>query len=239
MKKIKIKKATVFKTLAAALIAIVCCSYLCSGNEQNVKNKVVKLTNSFGSCSGEQVKAKSGTNYILTAGHCLLLEENGMITVHTEDGRAIQRRVIAEDINSDLLLLEGVPNLDGLSVADKSYKGEHVRTFTHGKGLDTYKTEGDLIQEGRVEFPMDLIESQDQTDACLAKPKNKIETFGPFVVCVYSKDEVATTAQIVPGSSGGPVVNSSDELVGVASATDGVFGYLVRIQDINAFLANY
>lgn len=210
-------------------------------SESEIKENVVKLTGARGLCSGEQVIAASGKTYILTAAHCKGLATDGSILVHTEDGRHLNRRIIMEDDRSDLLLLEGVPGLSGLSIASSLDRWEHERTYTHGRGFDTYRTDGMNVQDKQqVAFILG------EPSTCLNMPKYRIVEMGSFFgitfqVCIMEMNESVTTAKIVPGSSGGPVVNDSGQLVGVASAgdNDGAFGYLVRLQDIQLFLSNF
>lgn len=211
-------------------------------SEASLKSRVVKLQSARGSCSGEQVKAPSGVDYILTAAHCrTLADETGSIQVKTEDGRELMRRVIAEDENSDLLLLEGLPGVEGLPIAQAQFPGQKVRTFTHGRGFDTYKTEGVLIQLIHVEIP--LFSMEDGSKERCDLPKHKVvdspRIFLPGKTCMMSADEILTTALIVPGSSGGMVVNRAGELIGVVSAGDGTFGLLVTLHDIHDFVDNY
>jgi hypothetical protein len=211
----------------------------CGKSPEYVMNRVVRLSNSGGgSCSGEQVIAPSGVNYILTAGHCRSLEENGGITVITEDGKQLQRKVIAEDDSSDLLLLEGLPGVKGLSIADNAEKREKVWTYTHGWAYDTYETSGYFIQVKHIRVPLHIIQNETELEAC-QNPKNTIASFDELKICVLEVDEQATTAFIVPGSSGGAVVDSYGDVVGVVSAGDGRFGYLVTLRDIHLFLRNY
>lgn len=209
-----------------------------SKSNQWLRDRVVMLIGNGALCSGEQVRSPSGKDYILSAGHChALADGNDNIEVITEDGRHLSRRVIQEDPMSDLLLLEGIPNLQGIDIAEHSRRFEHVRTFTHGEGHKTYKTEGDLIDEQHLDVL--LGEASDKCDM----PKEKIKTMQIFIfeikACVLSVNETITTAMIVPGSSGGMVVDDSGKLVGVCSASDSPFGALVRLKDIKAFLRNY
>lgn len=215
-------------------------------SEEWIRNRSVMLFGAIGQCSGEQVRAPSGVDYILTAGHCADIAEDGNMWVKTENGQILSRRVIAEDPTADLLLVEGLPGMEGLPIADTISRFEHVRTFTHGKGLMTYKTDGWLVQSKEIKIPLwqgDTDDKQQMPDRCFM-PKMGIismETFfGPTTICYLDVFEIVTTAKIVPGSSGGMVVDDDGKLAGVASATDEYgFGYLVRLTDIQRFIRAY
>ena len=88
----------------------------------------------------------------------------------------------------------------------------------------------------RVRIAIKQISTLDDLMTCIM-PKYKI--FPDFIglICGMDTMESSTTATIIPGSSGGMVVNKNGELVGVASATNGFFGYVVRLKDIQKFLA--
>lgn len=228
--------------IAIAMIALLLpgVNILARPSDNYLKSRVVKLYSSQGSCSGEQIKAPSGVSYILTAAHCRVLEENGSIKVETEDGRKLERRVLAEDEASDLLLLEGLPNMDGLPVAKKTYAAQHVRTFTHGRGLPTYRTDGVLIADRRISVPLYMISNDAEAERCTSQSKSKVLNLGFFgSYCILDVVETFTTAMILPGSSGGLVVSDAGELTGVVSAGDGVIGCLVTIEDIHHFIDNY
>lgn len=229
---------------ALAILLTAGCFLALSKSDDAIRARVVKLSSARNMCTGEQVRAPSGVDYILTAGHCrLIADANGYMTVTTEDGKILKRKIIAEDEKSDLLLLEGLPGVQGLDIAQYVYEHQAIRTFTHGSNMVTHKTEGELIETHNVAVPMDLVEDDASAAKCTSQPKFKVldlpSIFGSIRYCVLSVDEVATTAKITPGSSGGPVVDSSGDLVGVASATDENWGYLVTLKDIKAFIRNY
>src|SRR5258707_12043226 len=80
--------------------------------------RTVSIKGKYGQCSGEQIEAPSGETYILTAAHCRNLADDGIsMVIITEDEKRLMRKIIAEDSYSDLLLLEGIPNLDGIKIA--------------------------------------------------------------------------------------------------------------------------
>lgn len=229
-------------------VIIACAAVMTYGLFHSIKtpqyfhDRTVKLFNGRMGCSGEQIRAPSGTDYILTAAHCAKIAKDGMMPVITEDGRHLERRVIAEDPYSDLLLIEGIPGLRGLDIAPHSDGTEHVRTFTHGRLLPTYETEGQLISDQHVEVLLGMISNDEDAAAC-SGPKYEIvhadPPFDSITGCFLNVEETVTNAMIVPGSSGGMVVNDSGDLVGVVSAGDGVFGLLVRLHDIHKFVGNY
>lgn len=212
-------------------------------SESYLRSKVVQLKSDEGSCSGVQVNANSGINYILTAGHCEgLADKQGRIDVRLDGGKYIKRRIIEVSKYTDLMLLEGIPDLKGLDVAEQYRIGEHLRSFTHGAGLDTYKTEGELIQVSIIDILIHSIKTEEDELMC-SQPKHKIvkvqSIFGDLNMCALHIKVFMSTAQVVPGSSGGLIVNDKGQIVGIVSGGDAVFGAFVPQDDIIVFLERY
>ena len=211
-------------------------------SDDYLRARVVKLGGNHMMCSGEQVRAPSGVDYILSAAHCRPIQDaDGNFSVTTEDGRTMKRRLIAEDPVSDLILIEGMPNLRGLDVGDSVDFKQHVRTFTHGNNLATYKTEGVIVDNKEIGVPAFVIENEAMEASC-SLPKLKIvdlTLFGGPKICIMDVTETITTAFIAHGSSGGLAVDDSGDLIGVVSTGGDGFGGLVKLSDIKSFLKNY
>lgn len=249
--KLKIKRNIVDILLCGIVIASICGSMMIMKNLNQDKAPVlteiarkssVKLSGKNGSCSGVQIITKSGQQYVLSAGHCAHVGDGITVTAETEDGRTLERRIIAEDRLSDLLLIEAIPNYPPIQIAQSQAVGDKVDTFTHGKGLKTYKTSGEIIQFTDIDIPMFPIDNMADHEKCESMPKNRVtmmEIWGmPIEICSMHLAGVVSTAQVVPGSSGGMVVKG-DKLIGIVSATDGHFGFFVSLQDIKLFVDNY
>ena len=234
-KKPMISERNALRIALAIALGITLHNYLSSPSEHTLRGKVVKLSSPRGSCSGEQIRAPSGVDYILTAAHCRVLEVDGQIHVKTEDGRELERRVISEDPNADLMLLEGVPGLQGLDIAKSDSVADNIRTFTHGKGLSTYRTEGVIIEDRMLDIEVSMISSPEDAAKCASMPKYIAQEDA----CIMHTMGTMVTAMVVPGSSGGMAVNESGELIGVVSAGNDHFGILVPLSEIQAFIHSY
>lgn len=226
------------------LLFFVVLATACGKSDTYIIDRVVGLTNSDGGfCSGEQVTTESGQTYVLTASHCLSspLSKDPFVA-KTEDGKEYMLNIIKEDPNSDLLLLEGIPNLDGLNIASSSWEREHVRTFTHGHRFDTYITDGVLIQKDVAsQVPLYMPKSEEELQKCRTMPKLGLIyiDFIDSLYCLLVSPTTAVTAMTAPGSSGGPMVDDRGDLIGVVSAGDGTYNYFVDLNDIKKFLHSF
>ena len=241
MKKMKMPKnmGKIIAHVVAIVGVIAVIHAACSPH--HVPSRVMKLGSpKTGQCSGIQVHTPAGQDLILSAAHCAgIADAHGSILITTEDGRQLKRKIIAEDSNSDLLLIEGIPGMRGIPVGKMLARGEKVHTDTHGAGHPTYHTEGVIVGDMQVSVVVAEITSPEALMACQEHAKNAVVTDGISLLCLMSVQETITTAFMTPGSSGGAITNTRGELVGICSAGDGKFSFIVRLVDIQKFLSNY
>jgi hypothetical protein len=200
-----------------------------------IRSAIVRISGGQGMCSGSQIIGPSGEQYILSAGHCAHMAVDGSVDVKDENGNMIKRRVVAESPVYDLLLIEGLPGTPRLEIADSMTPKEVLRVFSHGRDMPTYETSGIAITTLTIQMPAFPIGSMEDLTKCTSMAKFKAE--GPM--CLLEEEGVVTTALIVPGSSGAPVLNSAGQVVGVASASNQVFGFVVPTAHVREFLMGY
>lgn len=241
------RKKRVFLSFICLLISVPCLviglqAYLhkpADKTDSFIRSQVVLVDSNGFQCTGEQIKAPSGKRFILTAAHCRQAEIDGIIDVVSEKKVRYKVKVIVEDDINDLLLLSPIPLADGLDIAKHLYKNQSIRTFTHGDGHDTYQTDGFSIEKKEIAVPVGPITDPKQ---CKVGKKRQIVVsdgiFGSVMLCVLKLKLFAMTARVIPGSSGGPILDIYGDLVGVVSATNGLFGYGVPLEDIKRFLKN-
>lgn len=232
------------KVLCSILLLVCVVKVSTFKSENYLRSRVVQLTgDKKGSCSGVQVHAPSGQDYILSAAHCsILADEQGNVNVRLDETRFIKRRIIEVSIKTDLMLLEGMPNLKGLSIASKFKVGQHLRSFTHGGGMDTYKTEGELVEVAEIDIANNLIRNEADEQAC-SLPKNRVKEyqtiFGPVKICVIHIKVFLSTTRVIPGSSGGLIANDKGQIIGIVSGGDDFMGAFVTNDQIQEFVEHY
>lgn len=231
------KKLRIIMCLAAILSITVGGRMAYIASDSHLRDMVVKLQSGKGSCSGVKVVAPSGEAFILTAGHCkALLDDEGDVTAVQENGRKDTVHIVEISKDSDLMLLSS-PDKDGVVLAKSVDKHQRAHSMTHGRGFPSYRTDGELLEQITIEVrAFDIVTAEDAA-RCLSDSRNSIVPDFLSEVCIAKESVMATTVGIVPGSSGGPVVNEYGSLVGIVSASDGVFGYLVSLDDVKLFLA--
>jgi len=145
-----------------------------------------------GSASGSGVLI-SDEGYIVTNNH--VIEDSDEIEVTLNDKREFKAELIGTDPSTDLALVkiegDGLPTLD-FGNSDSLRVGEWVLAIGNPSNLESTVTTGIVSAKGRS---IDILEGQD-----------RIESF------------IQTDAAVNPGNSGGALVNTNGELVGINTA---------------------
>ena len=219
-----------------------------------------------GGGTGSAVKAPSGQTYILTNDHvCEVSKDKVSVLVTDEEGNAMRRRIIAHDENSDLCLVEGMPGVEGLSVARSApVRGDILNIIGHPHLMPLTLSKGEYIAPQDVSTLSGPIAMQnpdtgvwEQYDVTkggilpeqcqMAKNKQVDIDIPVFIFTIKVKlcivvihDAYATNAIILPGNSGSPVVNALGQIEGVAFAgNEANWGFMISLADIQSFLKNY
>lgn len=182
--------------------------------DEYTRDRVVLLKGDGGSCSGVIIEAPSHLHYILTAAHCTAVDSKRNIIAVTEDEREFPVHIVEISMWTDLMLLDSpeIDALDPIKISEHIERHGKVHTMTHGQGFPSYRTDGEIMGETMTGSFFD-------------------PTMPPYI-------QLASTCLVLHGSSGGPLFNEKEELVGIVSRGDGVLGYFVTLDDIHRFLVN-
>lgn len=208
-------------------------------SDSYIRNAVIKLTSPSGQCTGVQIKAGSKLK-VLTAAHCIGLVIDGKVRAQGEDGATVDLDFIAEDNNSDLMLLSGSDKFGSIDVAQSLRLYDKVHSMTHGAGAATFRMDGEALDEVSGGFMIGEVYTPEEVAECVKHKKYTIELDMSGMICVLNVQSLRSTAQALPGSSGGPLVNAAGELVGIVSYGNTrlpLFAYYVRLVDIQAFIS--
>jgi len=206
---------------------------------------VVMITRKDGRSGGTgfHIKSPSGKVYILTNAHVCGLAENNVLYITDDFNRTIPRQVLETSDETDLCLVEPLPNYHGyLKVGSESSSGQIVWAVGHPALMPTTMTQGEVIGKQKIVLLDHYM--NDPEDGSCNLPKNRIlklqRFFGEVIVCAVEIEANLSTVLILPGSSGSPVVNFWGKVVGVIFAgTQNDWGIFITVKDINKFLEPY
>lgn len=212
-----------------------------------VQKTTVMVTNAARTSggSGSHVVAPSGRVYILTNAHVCNLSKTKEIYITDDFGRTIPRRIIEVSDFTDLCLVEPLPNYKGaLKIGSEPNPGQIVAAIGHPSLMPTTMSRGEVIGQQEVDVTDHIMDPSDKEDKCNL-PKNKIVDvddifFGSFKVCTIHINANLTTAVILPGSSGSPLIDFWGRMVGVMFAGNRAnWGVAVTQNDVQRFLKPY
>src|SRR5579875_1231429 len=148
----------------------------------------------------------AGTGIVLTSGGIVLTNYHVVagstsIRVKAANGQAYTAKVLGSDETHDIAVIQ-LQGASGLKTASldtgKALVGEKVTAVGQGGGLDTlYKTSGSITATGQQ------ITASDEGSGSNAETLTGL---------------LQTNAQIVPGYSGGPLVDSDGQVIGIDTA---------------------
>ena len=211
-----------------------------------VGSKVVKIVNpNKGGGTGFHVKAKSGQTYILTNAHICEMSENGEPLQVTLEGskQPMDRKIIFVSKKHDMCLMEAIPGVEGLSLANNVDIGDKITVVGHPNLRPLILSEGELIdKDSETQIVKYIIETEEQQNKCEGKIATFMGFFGPVTVCLQADQAYQVAAITYPGNSGSPVVNKFGNVIGLLYAGRGNIvndAYLVKLEYLKELLELY
>lgn len=211
-----------------------------------VQSKIVKVTNSQLNSGGTgfYVKGKSGKTYIMTNAHVCEVGTNGIVYIFDENkGRAVPKRILEESSTTDLCLIEGISDVEGLELADEYHRNQDISIFGYPGLLDKVKSSGEIFDHRKISVLDFFIMNAQDYDRCNLPKQSRITIdlgFFKMQACIVTVDALGTNAIILPGNSGSPAVDYYGNIIGVAFAGNSAnWGYLIPLEQVRKFLEPY
>lgn len=220
--------------------------------------------------TGFQVKAKSGKEYVLTNNHICDASNDGSVHAMNEAGKEADLKIVSQYDDNDLCLLEPVPGAESYSLADVGRIGDVSFILGHPRGFPLVITRGRVIGVNPAFEHKELLNPHNPMTGeqkpvnekeCAHKGYQAVEEIPDFMgmmialqtrqfdpsgaiptlkVC-HTKQRIGIVdAKALPGSSGSPVVNAYNQVVGVTFAVDpDGYTYAVPLSQVKDFLSKY
>lgn len=204
-----------------------------------VGSQVVMLTNKDGvrGGTGFALQMPSGEVLTLTNAHVCALEDSGPIYANYGRNKRFVMTVFEKSNNTDLCLLNGIPNMEGLKVADSVKIGQELAVVGHPKLMPLAISRGSLLGYQKVV----VLTSMEPCKEEIGMYKNVDTMFGTF--CVEEFDAGLTTIVTLGGNSGSPSVDFFGNVTGVLFAGHGPetanWGILVPLDQVKEFIKEY
>jgi S1-C subfamily serine protease len=210
-----------------------------------VSKSIVKLLikpGVYGGGTGFVVESPSGTSLTITNAHvCRAGDGRFLYAAIPGTNRYIGIRVIEISKDSDLCVLEPVPGLSALSLANSTYVGQEVAVVGHPKLQPLTLSRGDITNFETITL---MLGAQMPPGVCdEAGGKEQVGYFMgmEFKVCLRDYFAARTTAIAYGGNSGSPTVNFFGSVVGLLFAADSEtnWGFLIPLEEVKKFLSIY
>lgn len=203
-----------------------------------VGSQVVKLTEKTGQAGGTgfALQMPSGEVLTITNAHVCGLEKHGQIFAHV-GRKKYPVTILEKSINADLCMLSGIPELEGLKLADSVERGQEIGVVGHPALMPLAVNRGHLLGYEKVvvlahEGPCEKEEGMYKTEQTW---------FG--AACTEQFEAGLTTVVVLGGNSGSPVVDFYGDVVGVLFAGMGPgganWGIIVKLQHLREFIKEY
>jgi S1-C subfamily serine protease len=185
----------------------------------NEGKSVVRVLNKEKNSGGTGFVVKSptsGVSYVVTNNHVCEVGEDGYVTLNsTQLGRDMRARIIELSPGDDLCLIEAPAGLPSLKISG-SNAGllDQIYVVGHPQLMPLTVTTGLIRQLPRLwEIPTKQLKHDEKCEA-----GEREEMVFIFRFCIGSFYAYEMTAEIRPGNSGSPVMNSDGEVVAVVFA---------------------
>ncbi len=208
--------------------------------------RIYKNINKRGGGTGFDISTPSGKAYVLTNSHiCDMAGKSKRLYIENQRGMGMFRKIVKNSEYTDLCILEGIPEKDGLKLANSVGIGQVLTVIGHPMLLPITVRQGEILGEKKIKLFNYLLTKRPKKAKC-NKPKNKIEyihtRWGMKIkACFTVIRSYFTDIEIYPGNSGSPVINSFGNVVGIIFAINGMpkWGYFIPFDDIKKFIEKY